>query len=89
MVDLDILSVLPSKPKLKKKNEILRVKVVETYKKKIVGRRRERQGNRTGILVYGQHAESKRMKLGPARPAEREIFFPPGWAEKRREAVPT
>lgn len=36
MVDLDILSVLPSKPKLKKKNEILRVKVVETYKKKIV-----------------------------------------------------
>ena len=36
MVELDILSVLPSKPKLKKKNEILRVKVVETYKKKIV-----------------------------------------------------
>ena len=36
MVDLDILFVLPSKPKLKKKNEILRVKVVETYKKKIV-----------------------------------------------------
>ena len=51
MVDLDILSVLPQKPKLKKKNEILRVKVVETYKKKIVvGEEKASQPNRNPRL---------------------------------------